>query len=249
MKKAHTRRNRKSPSLSLYLEPLERREAPTVSGIWANSGQKITPVELRAAQNPVAVRNSAWDGSNIQISGARNETVSAQLILEAASGAAQDVSVTVSSLVGPGGASIASRPASGDGLFNFVGRNVEVFVVKYQEIKGLSRTGSDFYDERHIPEGFRLPYDPLGHPLPGLGWPQRPNHNQQYPEIAVPHELEPRFTIPAARNQAVWLDVYIPRDTPAGRYSGTVAVREGNGTVHLVPLALKVNNFTLPDKQ
>lgn len=55
--------------------------------------------------------------------------------------------------------------------------------------------------------------------------------------------------VPAGRNQTFYVDVYVPRHTPAGTYPGTLTVAATDGTnkrVHTQNVNLKVWNFTLP---
>lgn len=220
-----------------------------IAQVWANEGgDKVTRDELRATDDPGAVHNSVWDGTTISLFGARNEVVAFNLVLEAPTSDATDVDVSLTSLTGPGGASITTTPASGDGVFDYVGRNVELFYVRYLEIRGLSvDLAYDDYDERHIPERCRRPHNDGGEPVPGTGWEDRPCHNKLYPDIAVPLELHSPFTITAGTNQSIWGDIYIPKTAPAGVYSGTVAVTEDDTPTWQVPIRLCVHNFALPD--
>ncbi len=199
-----------------------------IAQVWANDGgDKVTRDELRAASDPSAVHNSVWDGATISLFGARNEVVAFNLVLEAPSADATDVNVSLTSLVGPGGG-ITTTAASGDGVFNYVGRNIELFYVRYLEIKGISTDlffSGYYYDERHIPERCRRPYD--GETGEGSGvWEDRDCHNKLYPDIAVPLELHSPFTITAGTNQSIWGDIYIPKMAPAGVYTGTIAITE-----------------------
>lgn len=163
--------------------------------VWANDGgDKVTRDELRAYSDPSSVVNSVWDGTGISLFGARNEVVSFNLVIEAPGSDVEGVEVQFDQLDGPDGVSITSRPAYGDDLFNFAGRNIELFYVRYLKIEGLS-TDLAFagfnYDQRHLPERFRLPYygypvDDIG-PYEGIGvWEDRPDHDKYYPDIAVP---------------------------------------------------------------
>lgn len=220
-----------------------------VAHVWANEGgDKVTQDELRATSDPTAVGNSAWDGTGISIFGARNEVVSFNLVLEAPTSAATGVNVTLDSLIGPEGARITTRPASGDGVFDYVGRNIELFYVRYLEIKGLSTDlfyDGVTYDERHVPERCRRPFDT---DFQGIGgWTDRPCHNKLYPDIAVPLELESPFAIRAGTNQSIWGDVYIPKTAPPGDYSGSVSVTEDGAPTWQIPITLRVRDFTLPD--
>jgi len=224
--------------------PIESTSA--ITQVWANEGgDKVTQAELRASSDPAAVLNSVWDGSSISLFGARNEVVSFNLVLEAPHADAANVEVTLTELNGPSGMAISTRPASGDDLFDFVGRNIELFFVRYLEIQGLSTLTYETYDERHIPEHCRRPFDEEGS---GAGtWEDRPCHNQLYPDIAVPLELESPFAISAGTNQSIWGDIYIPKDAPAGYYSGNLTILEDGEQTWEIPIQLQVRDFTLPD--
>lgn len=220
-----------------------------IAQVWANDGgDKVTRDELRATSDPSGVHNSVWDGASISLFGARNEVVAFNLVLEAPSTDATDVNVSLTSLVGPGGG-ITTTTASGDGVFNYVGRNIELFYVRYLEIKGISTDlffSGYTYDERHIPERCRRPYD--GETGEGSGvWEDRDCHNKFYPDIAVPLELHSPFTITAASNQSIWGDIYIPKTTPAGVYTGTISITEDSEHTWQIPIRLRVRNFMLPD--
>ncbi|MGZ3699577.1 MAG: hypothetical protein ACXWP5_15640, partial [Bdellovibrionota bacterium] len=59
--------------------------AEGISAIWAGEGgDKVAREELRASSRPSSVLSSVWDGKTIHVFGARNETVSFDLIIEAA---------------------------------------------------------------------------------------------------------------------------------------------------------------------
>ncbi len=53
------------------------------------------------------------------------------------------------------------------------------------------------------------------------------------------------FNVPAGQNRVIFVDVFVPRGTPAGAYSGTVTVT-ASGTGHVVPVQLTVLPFELP---
>ncbi|MBS2033078.1 MAG: DUF4091 domain-containing protein [Deltaproteobacteria bacterium] len=78
----------------------------------------------------------------------------------------------------------------------------------------------------------------------------------QWPDGLVPdvdayaHEKRNAFPfdVAAGQEQALWVDVFVPPDTPPGSYTGTVTVTGSgipNGTVD-VPVTLTVHQFTLP---
>jgi hypothetical protein len=168
--------------------------------------------ELRASHRTEnltgKVVNRVWDGTKINLAGAHNEVVSFNLVLEAAGSAASNVTVKLDALTGPGGATIASAPVTGDGVFNWVGRSIELFYVRYLQIQGLSYFGYEKWDERQVPARFQRPWTGAG--VGTGGWTDRPDHDKFYPDIMVPLELVPSFTIAQGQNQSIWSDIYIP---------------------------------------
>jgi hypothetical protein len=220
-----------------------------IAQVWANDGgDKVTRDELRATHQSDSVFNDVWDGTGVALFGARNEVVAFNLVLEAPTSEANDVTVSLASLSGPEGTEITTHSANGDEVFDYVGRNIELFLVRYLEMNGVSTdlffAGYD-YDERHIPERCRRPHDANGE---GSGdWTDRPCHNKLYPEIAVPLELASPFTIAAGTNQSIWGDITIPKTAAAGTYHGTIEIREGGTLSWQIPIALTVRDFTLPD--
>jgi hypothetical protein len=193
----------------------------------------------------MAVNSKIWDGSKVSLIGAKNEVLGFQLILEAPSAAANKISISLSELVGPSGFKIAYKPAAGDDLFKYVGRDIELFYVGYLQIKGLSALSYDTYDERHIPKRFQRTMDSNG---VGSGlWSSRPDANKFYPDIMLPLELKPEFNITGMQNQAIWIDIYVPKAAPAGSYSGNIQISEAGVVTKSIPIALLVKNFALPD--
>ncbi|MDC0358131.1 DUF4091 domain-containing protein [Oligoflexia bacterium] len=225
-----------------------RRGRSELSAVWANcGGDKVTQDELRGTQAKSKPRNHAWSGSQVTVSGARNEVVAFNLVLEAGKQDVADIKVTLDSLKRVGGSGkITSRAAKGDDLFDYRGRNIELFTVGYLPVRGLSTIAYETYDERHVPERMRRPHDETGH---GRGnWEDRPDHDKSYPDIAVPIEAESSFSIRKGENQSIWVDVYIPKGTRPGTYKGEVQIVEKGKLTKTVPVKLTVRKFTLPDE-
>ncbi len=219
--------------------------------LWANTGEdKVTRDELRASTNPSGVVNSVWDGSGVKLFAARNESVAFDLVIEAPSVALSGVKVSFDTLVGPGGAVIQSVPKGGGGggnaVFDWVDRPIELFYVRYLQIKGCSRLQYEHYDERHVPQRFRRPWEGEGKALPQTTWFDRPDHDKFYPDIAVPIELHPTFAVAKSENQSVWVDIWVPPQLPPGVYTGTLKVEAIGQTTKLVPVSLDVRPFSLP---
>lgn len=219
--------------------------AAALTAIWANDGgDKVARDELRASRG-AAVTNRTWDGATVRLSGARNEVLGFALLLEAGNGPVSNLAVACPRLDGPGGAAIVSRVVTGADLFTWTNRNIELFLVRYLEIKGLSRLSYETYDERHIPQRFRRPWTGEGYGTGG--WADRPDHNRFYPEIAVPLELAPSFAVASGQCQMIWCDIYVPRDAAPGLYTGAVYVTENQHAAAAMPATLRVRDFALPD--
>ena len=168
------------------------------------------------------------------------------MVLEAPVFECRDVTVELSELFGPNGSKISSKKASKDAVFNYVDRPIELFFVRYLQIKGISLNGFEQYDERHIPERFRRPYNSQGI---GKGtWLDRPDAGKFYPDIAVPLELASPFTVLVGQNQSIWIDIYVPKIAPSGVFRGQVNVRTKVGEVRSISVDLRVLDFALPDE-
>jgi hypothetical protein len=63
----------------------------------------------------------------------------------------------------------------------------------------------------------------------------------------VPIELTPTFNIAQGENQSIWSDIYVPKNAPAGTYTGRISVVEGGTVTYAIPVTLTVQNFSLPD--
>jgi hypothetical protein len=220
-------------------------DGQNISAVWANDGgDKVPQEDLRATQDAHSVVNSVWDGTKITVFGGRNEVVAFNVILEAGQSAASNVTVSFKKLSGPGG-SLTSFNATGDGVFDWTQRPIELFYVRYLQIRGLSQVSYGWYDERHIPQRFRRPWS--GDGMGSGTWFDRPDHDKHYPDITVPIELVPSFSINGGQSQSIWVDIYIPKSLSPGTYQGTFLVQEGGRDVKSIPVELRVCNLTLPD--
>ncbi len=246
----------------VFLSFVVLRGAPTAFAlpenyyIWFNSGEdKVTKDELREFRAGARIRNSVWNGKTVALFGARNEVISAAMVLEAPLQDLHGISVSVSDLRSTSGGILRTRQSTRNELFNFVERNIELFYVRYLPINGLSRNAFETYDERHIPKRFRRPHWLWGR---GRGtWSDRADAGKEYPDIAVPLELVGDFSVRKGTSQIIWFDFYLPRDLPAGLYSGSIRVvehesphchQERSGVCErVIPLKITVLPLSLPD--
>ena len=185
---------------------------------------KVTRDELRARSRESFTHNSVWDGRQIRLFAAANEIVSVNLVIEAADDAASGVQVACSDLTNGSGHRLRSDPArSQQKLFDWTTTEIELFYVRYLQIRGLSQLSYGTYDERQIPERLRRPSEIFG---THGGWTDRPGADKFFPDIAVPLELVGAFEIAARSNQSVWADIYVPRSAQPGDYAGEITITE-----------------------
>ena len=161
--------------------------------------------------------------SSIALSGARGETVDAQVIVQAPPGNLTNLNLSASPLTGPGGASI---PASSVTLY----REYYVTVTGTASYGGGSNPplGAGTYPE---------PLIPFDDPETGL------------PLCGTSAALKAcNATISAGQDQPYWIDISVPREataSPAGIYTGSILITADQGAVS-VPVTLTVWNFGLP---
>ncbi len=206
--------------------------------IWAvDDGERVRREDVNHWARTSA-DNRVWNETpgTISLFGGRNETIAFQLIIEAKPTAtATAVDVILESLSN-GTHVIRNTGGEGD-PFNFVGKRIELFTEHYSQITQRSCWCGDV--------GGYLPPQPDGD---YLGW---------IPDALIPFEARSSvengvggapFSIPAGKNQGVWVDITIPPGTPPGTYSGTLSVTEGGVVQYSIPVSLRVYSFTLPEE-
>ena len=158
--------------------------------------------------------------TSIELFAARGEYEPFQIIVRGPSGGLSKVNVLAQDLIGPGGHRISKS-------------NITLYREHYVY---LSRGSSDW-------RGTNRPL--------GAGWYPEPLIPFVHPETgqdlsgaqldAVPFEVQEN------KNQGIWVDLFVPRDTPPGQYTGRLTVTSEQGQVD-VDLVLTVWNFELPLK-
>src|SRR6478672_11977883 len=201
----------------------------SVHYVWAvNDGEKIERDDLN---NPSKAKNSAWDGGRIKIFGARNEIIAFQLIIGAGEDGINSLSVTLPELRQQGGvARIRYAPPALDPT-NYVSRPIEIFSVNYMKVEVPSHA-----------EWIYLPGSPAA-PADPTGWKpvQLVPENARAGRGGFPLRVEPN------QNQAIWIEVYLNRNLPAGIYNGEVEI-SADGKNQGIPVELELFDFTLPDE-
>ena len=67
----------------------------------------------------------------------------------------------------------------------------------------------------------------------------------EWPDPLPP--LKKNLTLPAGRNQPLWIRVTVPADIPAGAYQGNINLSADDFSAK-VPITVEVYNFTMPEK-
>jgi hypothetical protein len=160
----------------------------------------------------------------INLSAARGETVSTQVIVHTPGAGLTNLNLSASALTGPNGASI---PASSITLYREYYITLSAGTTNYG---GGSNPplGAGTYAEPLIP--FKDPKS--GSALCGTG--------------AMLQACN--ATVAAGQNQPYWIDIFVPRgatNSPRGTYTGTISVTADQGTAS-VPVTLTLWNFELP---
>jgi hypothetical protein len=215
-------------SISAFSSPTK----PSVD-VWAiGEGIRINPQTNKAYEDNTIYdhdlkgnyrdQSSVWDRAQslVHLTAGRNEVVAFQIVLETA--ALGDLRVNVSDLRSSKTKNVLPSRS-----------HVEVFREWYVQIRRKTT------DETTASAGHTL----------GLGW---------YPDALVPvssgggygqpFQIPDRLNaVPDQKNQAFWVDIYVPKSAETGLYRGTVQVL-GRKFKKELKLQLQVRNFTLSDK-
>ncbi|MFC1699966.1 glycoside hydrolase domain-containing protein [Candidatus Omnitrophota bacterium] len=179
--------------------------------VWAiGDCYKVNPANGKVfnpfVKGDYKAKNFIWDAaqSTVYLSGAKNEYVSFQVIVDAKD-YLNGVDVLSSEFKGP---SVISN------------ENVKLFKEHYLKVKKTSSW-------------------PL--PSTGLG---------EYPDALIPLDRAYKdipFSVRDKRNQAIWVDVYIPKDVKAGEYQAVFSVIGEEFNPRSITVKLTVWDFMLPD--
>jgi hypothetical protein len=197
--------------------------------IWGvNDSEKVDRDDLN---HPCKNSNSTWDGKTVRLFGARNEIVAFQLIVEADGKGIERLSARLPGLAQKGGGARIVYTAPERDPSRYAGRPIQLFSVNYMEV--VKATAAAWIYRTGTPSAPRNP----------LGW----KPVQLVPENARPGKGGFPLAVAPGRNHALWFELYLRRDLPAGAFSGNVQL-EVDGRKTAVPVELEVFDFTLPDQ-
>ena len=216
------------PSGALALLLAAAPAAAGVASIWAvGDGDKGA---RDGARSPLAKGNAVWDGRTVRLAAARNELVAFQVIVEADGSGIRGLSAALPELRRRGGSEriVYAPPAKDPTLY--AGRPIQIFSVRDMNVT----------QETHASWAW-APGSPAA-PKHTVGWQpvQLVPENARAGRGGFPLAIAPGFL------QAIWIEVSVGRDLPAGVYDGAVALT-ADGAPRSWPVELRVFGFTLPD--
>lgn len=200
-----------------------------VAAVWAVSdGEKV---ERDDRAHPLKARNAVWDGRSVRLAAARNEVVAFQVIVEADGTGIGALAASLPELrQRSGSGTIAYAPPVADPSLS-AGRPIQLFSVHYMNV-----TLESHADWVWKPGSQAAPRDTLG-------W----KPVQLVPENARAGRGGFPLAVAPGLGQALWVEVYVGRDRPAGVYEGALRLRVDGQTSEL-PVELRVHDFALPDE-
>lgn len=195
---------------------------PDIVKVDPVSGAVLRDGDVYRLDEGFFVSNPVYSGAGISLQSAANEVVAFQVIIEKGAQPVQGAKVEVGDLTGDAG-KIAATP------------NVQLFREWY--IKSSSEA------KRQLG-----PNEIEDLKIRPVAW-----HADAALPLAEPFEQV--VNVPAAANgiegqtnQAVWVDVYVPKATKPGTYRGDVTVSAAGASPVKIPLAVEVLPLALPDK-
>jgi len=195
-----------------------------------DGGEKMILTALNSMER-IGQNQKTYGAATVKIKSARNEVESFQVVVAAPKENINIVKVEISDLIGQDGSKIGKG-------------NIRLFREEYVRVR-MSTSRAE------LPPGlYPDPLVPFINPITGKPiepltrsrkrWGE-PVTTSGYDMYAVP------FEVFKGQNQAIWVDVYVPKNVPAGIYSGEFRVLAKGGISEQIPVTITVWDFTLPD--
>jgi Domain of unknown function (DUF4091)/Family of unknown function (DUF6067) len=157
-------------------------------------------------------------GTSVDLVTYRDAYASAQVIVRATGGDLAGVQAAAADLSDGAGHVIAAS-------------NITLFREMFIDFKGVTVEGGNLDVPKNSPTGDTLVPDPL---VPLVDPYTGANAGQP-------------FDVQSGSNQPLWLDIHIPKGTPAGTYRGSLTLTASNGSSTTVPVSAKIWPIDLPD--
>ncbi len=158
---------------------------------------------------------------DVALSAARGEWESFQVVVHAGVDSVSQVNLSVTSLTGAGGSAIGSS-------------NITLYRESYVRVNRPTPTwGGLDYTNKSLGKGsYADALIPFNDPVTG-----KPLEGAEYDAVPA--------TVESNQNDVFWIDIQVPRDSPAGRYTGSYTVTSDAGKKK-GSITLTVWDFTLP---
>ena len=197
---------------------------------YASAGEKIILTALNSMER--IGQNQKIDGVHkVKICSARNEVESFQVVVSAPNENINVIKVEISDLIGPEGSKIEKD-------------NIKLFREEYVRVR-MSTPRAE------LPPGlYPDPLVPFINPITGKPLEPLTRTRKRWGESVTTsgHDMYAvPFEVFKGQNQAIWVDVYVPKNVPAGIYNGQLRVLARGGISEQIPIAVTVWDFTLPD--
>ncbi len=172
-----------------------------------------------------------YGADKAEIKSAKNEVESFQVVVTALKENIKVVKAEISNLIAKDGSKIGKN-------------NIKLFRAEYVRVRRSTpraELGPGLYTD---------PLVPFINPLTGKPIEPRRQFSQRWgePTTTVGHEMYALpFELFRGENQPIWVDVYVPKNVPAGIYKGKCTVTAAGGISGQIPVTLTVWDFTLPD--
>lgn len=201
-----------------------------LSVMWTGAA-KAEVLVVKSTAKVLKNNGSAGGVSVAYLEAARNEYEGFQVVVTAPGGPLSDVSMTISDLAGQGDAEGSSIPAA----------NVEMFLEHYVHVEQPSACFEFLCPDCYkYPEYLRLPGDYPEQLIPFF---------DPYSDEAEPVPVAVPFEVLEDDLQTVWVDLFVPGDTPAGDYAGELQVLSGDEVLAGVPVSLHVWDYSIPTQR
>ena len=198
-----------------------------------SAGEKGIKLTALNSMQRIGQNQKPYGASKVELKSAKNEVESFQIVVSALKENIRIVKAEISDLIEKDGSKIGKD-------------NIKLFRAEYVRVRRPT-------PRAELPPGlYTDPLVPFINPVTGK--PIEPKGELRKierwgePRTVVGYEMYAvPFEVANGQNQPIWVDVYVPKDTPAGMYNGTFKVTAAGNISGEIPVALTVWDFTLPD--
>ena len=194
------------------------------AGVMAAPGAPVLQLSAAPPTQRVRPERAVAAGASAEVAAARNEVESFQVVVRAAGGNVEGITGAMSALSGPD--------------YTFPAGAVEVFREVFVPVRHSAPRATE------APGWISDPLVPLLHPvtgevIAGPRWDGKQVTGAQFGGMP--------FSVWEERNEVFWCDVHVPKEAPAGVYTGVFRVSAKNVPDAELPVRLEVWDFALPD--